>query len=192
MKIKKISIILLFTFLGVFLVAFNSHAVQGIETDYPAIQGTSPQGDLIGFIRYIYLFGLAAIGVLALLYLVIGGFMYMLTDTIFKKERAMQFIWGAIYGLILGLTAYLILNTINPDLVSLKEPELQTLICEAGTGPGSNSTQCRWTKFLDTSQNCRDVLGGGWITIDNTFCSGGTTSPYNNNLQYKCCGSSSQ
>ena len=42
-----------------------------------------------------------------------------------SKDEAKKWIWGALSGLILALAAYLILNTINPDLVSLTPPALQ-------------------------------------------------------------------
>jgi hypothetical protein len=69
------------------------------------------------YIRYIYLFSLGLVGITALGGLVYGGFMYMLSGTITSKDEAKKWIWGAISGLILALAAYLILNTINPDLV---------------------------------------------------------------------------
>ena len=45
-------------------------------------------------------------------------------NKITSTEEAKKMIWGAIGGLLLGLSAYLILNTINPDLTLLRSPLL--------------------------------------------------------------------
>jgi len=125
MKSKKLFIILL---LLVVCTLFNIHfalAAYEIEVSIPG--GEAKAGTeitLADYIRYLYLFGLSLVGIAALGALVYGGFQYMLSDTITTKEEAKKLIWGAIFGLILGLSAYLILYTINPDLVNLREPTL--------------------------------------------------------------------
>src|SRR3989344_3784313 len=52
-------------------------------------------------------------------------------------------IWMAILGLVLALSAYLILNTINPDLVSLRffVPKVE-IGAPAGTGVYENQNTC--------------------------------------------------
>lgn len=61
--------------------------------------------------------GIAAL--LAVIMLVIGGFEYMTTDSAFKMGNAKDRITNAIIGLLIVLAAVLILQTINPDIVSL-------------------------------------------------------------------------
>jgi hypothetical protein len=73
-------------------------------------------GDYIGIIIKI-VFGL--IGVLSVLMIVIGGIEYMSTVSIGEKEGAKSRITSALMGLLLALASYIILNTLNPDLVSL-------------------------------------------------------------------------
>ena len=63
--------------------------------------------------------GVAGAGVLAFLMIVWGGFTYLSTDAITGKEEGKAYIERAIGGLILALTSFIILNTINPDLVEL-------------------------------------------------------------------------
>jgi len=65
------------------------------------------------------------VGIIGLGALVYGGLTYMLSGTVTSKEVAKKQIWGAIAGLILALSAYLILNTINPDLVRFRLPETE-------------------------------------------------------------------
>jgi len=113
---KKYLIIILLIFCSLFAVHF-ALAGYTLEVGLPnASEGT--EVGLIQYINYLYLFGLGLVGVAALISLVIGGFMYMLSDTVTTKDKAREYISGAIYGLILALAAYLILNTINPDLVN--------------------------------------------------------------------------
>ena len=103
------------------LFALNIWAGYELEVGIPNQQGAQAGSEvgLADYIRYIYLSALGAVGVAALGALIIGGFIYMLSDLVTTKEEAKKYIWGAIWGLLLGLAAYLILYTINPDLVSL-------------------------------------------------------------------------
>ena len=113
-SLTLIIIFFLFTAYGAFA------AEAELEGNYPPIGGVEASGGLIPYIRYVFLYGLATIGLAALIALVIGGLMYMSAGSITKTDEAKKYIWGAITGLLLGLSAYLILNTINPDLVNLK------------------------------------------------------------------------
>ena len=61
--------------------------------------------------------GLAAI--LAVIMLAIGGFKYMTTDSVFRMGGAKEQIANAIVGLLIVLAAVLVLDTINPNLVSM-------------------------------------------------------------------------
>lgn len=71
--------------------------------------------DFINLILQI-LIGLAV--VMLVVQLIIQGYSYMVTDTPFKKTAAKSRIIEASAGLLLALSAYVILNTINPKLVS--------------------------------------------------------------------------
>jgi len=57
-------------------------------------------------------------GVLAVVMIVFGGIEYMTSDLVSSKEAGKEQITHAILGLLLALGAYLILNTINPQLLS--------------------------------------------------------------------------
>lgn len=83
-------------------------------------EGTGPQ-DCQGFIDYVKAFikvmiGLA--GVLAVLFIVIGGFQYMSSDAVFKKQEGKKKITRALWGLLLVLGSVLILQTINPNILN--------------------------------------------------------------------------
>lgn len=121
MKFKKI-----FSIIILLLIVL---AVLPVQAEYE-IKVTIPHGtggdkpDLLSYIHDFYLFGVFLVAIAALISLIIGGFMYMFSDTVTTKDRAKSYIWGALSGLILALAAYLILYTINPNLVELKLPSL--------------------------------------------------------------------
>ncbi|MDP1629018.1 MAG: hypothetical protein Q8L57_00190, partial [bacterium] len=79
------------------------------------------------YLRGIFIFGLAAVGITAMASIMLGGIRYMASDLITTKQDAKDQILSAIQGLLLLLFSYLILNTINPELVSLRTAELKPL-----------------------------------------------------------------
>jgi hypothetical protein len=58
-------------------------------------------------------------GVLAVVMIVMGGIEYMTSELASSKEAGKESIRNAILGLLLALGAYLILNTINPNLLNV-------------------------------------------------------------------------
>lgn len=72
-----------------------------------------------GYLSNIYLIGIGLAGVLAVLMIVIGGIQYVASGiSPSAKEDAKGKITSAILGLLLALLSYIILNTINPDLLN--------------------------------------------------------------------------
>ncbi|MEK7227949.1 MAG: hypothetical protein AAB681_01170 [Patescibacteria group bacterium] len=74
--------------------------------------------DINAFLNFILklIIGLAA--VVLVVRLIIEGYSYMITDTPFKKAAAKGAFKEALIGLVIALSSYLILNTINPRLVN--------------------------------------------------------------------------
>ncbi len=75
---------------------------------------------LTEYLSFIFPVAIGLAATLAIIMIVIGGLEYILSPVPGKKEEGKKRIIEAIWGLILALAAYLILNTINPDLVALK------------------------------------------------------------------------
>ncbi len=143
-KIRKIFFVLLFSAF-LLLSALTALAEYKLEVGIPGQVGEDTAVSLTDYIRYIYLFALGAVGIAALGTLIIAGFMYMLSDLVTTKEEARKYIMGAIWGLLIGLGAYLILYTINPDLIRLKAPNLESpesgqSSSEGGTSSGNTNT----------------------------------------------------
>ncbi len=97
--------------------------------------------ELPSYINYLFIFGLALITFLAFGFMIIGGVQYILAaGNIAKVEDAKDTIKQALLGLGLLLVSYLLLRTINPDLVNLQNPSgLLKLPQIVGTG-GNVST----------------------------------------------------
>lgn len=72
-----------------------------------------------GFIATFYRIALGLVGGAALGVLIYGAILWTLSEAVSSKEEAKKWITGAIWGLALLLGAYLILYTINPDLVKI-------------------------------------------------------------------------
>lgn len=62
--------------------------------------------------------GIALAGLLAVVMIVIGGIQYATTDAMTDKSGGKEKIMNALWGLLLALTTYLILNTVNPALTN--------------------------------------------------------------------------
>jgi type IV secretory pathway VirB2 component (pilin) len=78
--------------------------------------GACPFGRYVNLLITIFL-GVSA--VLAMLMIIVGGIQWMTTELISAKEEGKKKITSAVLGLILALAAYLILKTINPNILNL-------------------------------------------------------------------------
>lgn len=127
-KTKKIifiiSVFCLFVCMGTI---FAQNQGGDLEVQYPSFGGAdAPQGTgllLSTYIRYIYNFAIISGGLIALLSLIYGGFRFL---TSAGKPAAITDARGQILAGFLGLVvifgSYIILNELNPDLVSLRMP----------------------------------------------------------------------
>lgn len=71
---------------------------------------------------------------LAIIYTIIGGLEYLLASTSLSKTDGKQKITDALTGLIIALLSWLVLYSINPDLVNWKLciPKLPATTCSSG------------------------------------------------------------
>lgn len=78
---------------------------------------TASLGDFLGMI---FKFGIWISSVLAVIMIFYGGFRYVTEEAISGKKVAWKTIENALYGIALVWSSYLILYTVNPELVSLR------------------------------------------------------------------------
>jgi|GEM_PF-1035776 len=80
------------------------------------------------YIKAFYDYGMTIAGILAALVLMGGGILWLTSagnDT--KITKARELIIGSIAGLIVLFSSWIILNTINPDLINLKALDIESL-----------------------------------------------------------------
>lgn len=73
--------------------------------------------DINGFINFMLQLIIGICAVVLVVRLIIAGYAYMTTDVTFVKMGAKNTFTDALVGLLIALSSYLILNTINPRLV---------------------------------------------------------------------------
>jgi len=130
-KISKKSFIFLsalFSFLvlsGFLLLAGEIFAQRQLEVTYPSIQGFRPEtasSSLPGYVKYIFNFTIAIIGLIGFGALIVGGFRYLTSaGNAEKLKNAKKQIKSAFLGILILLFSYLILTTINPQLIVFRE-----------------------------------------------------------------------
>ena len=92
-------------------------------------------GKTIGeYIQAIYNYAIGIVGILAAVVLMFGGVIWLTAGGNQEKvKEAKAWIGASLSGLVLLLGSYMILNTINPDLVSFKEISPKTVSEYRGT-----------------------------------------------------------
>ena len=143
---KKIIITILFISI-LYFIPLPVSAATSTYTPMEAIPGFGQPENFPDYLMQIYKFGLGAIGVSAMFMIMIGGYMYLTSaGNASQTDKAKGVIYDAIAGLILALTSYILLYTINPDLVKFQlitSPEGSTSnapkTCSLPTTPGTGT-----------------------------------------------------
>lgn len=121
----------------------------------PGFAQANSSVDFPAYIMAIYKFGLWTIGLAALLMIMIGGFMYITSaGNNSQTGKAKGIITDAIAGLLLALVSYLLLYTINPDLVKITP--LENFGTGGGTG-GSGGSGTGGGSFTCNDGKCTQI-----------------------------------
>ena len=133
---KKIFIILI-------LFIFILPAVQALAQDkydytvlapLPGVADTAGQTTTLGkYIPAMFNLAIGLSAIAAVLNIVFGGLMYMSTDAVMKKEDGKKRIQNSVYGLVLVIGAWLILYTVNPNLLKFNL-NIETIQTKAPAG----------------------------------------------------------
>jgi len=105
------------------------------------LPGVEKTTTLETYIPAIFKLAIGLSAVAAILMIVIGGFQYISSDAIMKKLEGKERIKNAVFGLVLVISAWLILNTINPNLlnINLNIESISTATVDGGTLGGEAS-----------------------------------------------------
>ena len=108
------------------LAATNPCSLEGVQAS-PNNNTTVPSS-LPKCVSQIYVWSLGIATLLALLMVIVGGY-YVMTSSGNAEQatKGKEYITGAIIGLVLLFGAYLLLQTINPDLVNFNLESVKDL-----------------------------------------------------------------
>ncbi len=131
----------------------------GAPLSFEPISCTAGQPCDIGwigiYIGALYRFGIGLAAVLAVVMIMVGGFLWLISGgSPDKVGRAKEFIGSALAGLLIALFSFIILYTVNPRLVNLeslqiKAPDEFTAVANATviSGLGSDGIGPDWNKY---------------------------------------------
>jgi hypothetical protein len=117
---------------------------QSTVTISPGIPGTNPTtaaGTSPGaFVANFYQFALLIGGILAFGAIVYGGVLHAVSaGNPSRQSEGKKWIWSALTGLLLLAGAYIVLYTINPNLLNLNLPTLTPISIPTPAGGGTNT-----------------------------------------------------
>jgi len=159
-KIIKISLIIIISFSFVFGITStdaaegNSNLEYEMEvgipgSDYSKGDTFKPSGntsDIGNYIKAIYNYGIGIAGILAVVVIMIGGVVWLTAGgNTNKVESAKQWIGGALSGLVLVLTSYMLLYQINPNLVEFRNQEITTITSTTTPETGGETGCCTYS-----------------------------------------------
>lgn len=102
-----------------------------------ALGGVS-SADLAQYISAAYRLGMGVAAVLAVIFIMIGGFRYITAAGGGGIEGAKDMIKNAVMGLVLTALSYTLLQTVNPDITGLRLPRVQMVkTCNIGVSCGA-------------------------------------------------------
>lgn len=182
MSVKFFKILALFipTFLFVFgCISFaqdtGNSSTTGFILNLPDFASAESPAD---FIIKIYIYALSIAGALALAMIVYGGIKYALSGgNVGSTSESLDIVKSAVWGIALLAGAYLILNTINPDLTILKNPgwgELKYEIPDKGDNNSNGDSAPGSTRLYFGV--AKDRLENYGIKFGFPFCTSGQTS----------------
>jgi len=171
--IKKHKYFLIF-FAIIILFFLNASFSYALETknfpNIPFAQPITDNSDLPQFVSYFFTLGIYLAGVLAVISLALGGIQLIFSSVSPEaRNNAIDRIKGAILGLVLTLASFIILQTINPTLIT---PSLTPL----GETAGIFYTNGADEKPAPNSESNTSSIPAGYNTIAYK-CAEGAYSP---------------
>ncbi len=98
------------------------------------------QTTLQTYLPGLFNFGIAIAGLMAFVVITFAGLKYVTVETIYGKSDARELLENALWGLLLVIAAWVILNTINPGILnfnlSMQPPPATTSATPSATGSG--------------------------------------------------------
>ena len=134
----------------------------------PNCSGLSCKADLASYIPGLFKLVIGLAAVLAVGFIIWGGIQYITTDAVTGKEEGKKRIRDAIIGLVMIIGAYLILYTINPNLLqfNLTIGALRPPTFAPGTLAGANPCTDAESEICAQEKAVRTRLGNADISTN--------------------------
>lgn len=161
LKLKIFSLTILLA-IGIFFSVFNGQIFATETTFAPLapIPGIE-YGSVADYLGSIYNWGIGIVGVLALIQLIRGGLMYMVSGAVEQKTSAKGIITDALIGLVIALASVVIVTVLNPRLTIMTEPVLEIPAKELPLPTGERVAECmtnaELTNLIDNRYTCEGV-----------------------------------
>src|SRR3989344_1225327 len=174
---QLITLMIILFFVSCFMFHVSSTVAQvKLETGLPGHSTVPTETALPSYINYLFVFGLGLITILALTWMIIGGITYILAaGNAAKVEDAKDMIFQALLGVGLLLVSYLLLRTINPDLVNLRNPNLTPTQFRGGPNQQQlvgneqeiEGAPCTSGEVTGSGRNYAICINGRWANTSN-------------------------
>lgn len=124
---------ILFSFIFIFFLVFPIFilAEQNLEIDYPEFGGVTLESTAVGlpnYIRYIFTASVAISGIVIFSILIYAGYLYLISaGDMAKTGDAKDRIISAFAGILVILSSYIVLKTIDPQLIFLNNLDISSI-----------------------------------------------------------------
>ena len=170
MKWKTYTIILLIAL----AVAGTVHAATTLEVGIPgtdALPGSAAPSVPM-YIKYLYYFVLGLVGIAGFSSLVFWGAVWAGSGIVDKKAQAIAGIKNTLTGIGIALTAFILLNTINPDLIVIKTPNVADVTINSVKKEVLFVNYVAIWTVLKVGQTCQSVYKSpNWVSTNQDKCS---------------------
>lgn len=180
--------LVVFAVLSLMPISTNAEGKDFVYTVLAPLPGTTNCGDvpnakcettLEKYLPGLFKLAVGLSAVAAVLFLVIGGFQYISSDAIQGKSAGKERIKNALISLVLIISAYVLLNTVNPNLLELNLNIDKVDTSSAATGRGALGRQASGADLLSgeslrADADVRNRLGT--VEINNPPCTPQRTS----------------
>ena len=182
-------------------VAGAAHAATTLEVGLPGVEGAAA-GDTVSsvpiYIKYLYYFVLGLVGIAGFSSLVFWGAVWAGSGIVDKKAQAIAGIKNTLTGIGIALTAFILLNTINPDLIVIKTPDISKIPdTPKRDEPSLANNWYKWVKIQSGDiPSCTLAIGeANWAPVKPEQCAnaiGDCTKAFGGpcmekNATYLCC-----
>lgn len=154
-KLSKLILLLIFNSMPFFCLAAERKKYIPMEE----IPGFGKPDNFPQYLMSIYKFGLWAIGISAVFMIMIGGYMYLTSaGNNTQTGKAKGIITDAVAGLVLALASYVLLYTINPELVQFKpiEENINSKSSSSNNTGGVGGSTSGTSKYAGYNEACPD------------------------------------